>query len=213
MDDQHPYGAGYFDRETVEKNGKVLQAIIGAARPHIRADARILDVGCATGRLMQELRRAGFEHLSGVDISAHAVESARRAGEVDTFVGDLQSGLDVPDGAYDAIFMLDVIEHFTRPYDALIEARRVLAPGGVLVITTPNANSILRTVRGRHWALADDTHVFYFTTFTLGYLLEKCGFSMVSMQSRSYNYGPVAALLSAARTGGQLVAVARKAGH
>lgn len=208
MDNEHPYGAGYFERATVEKDARVLREIIRIARPRLRSDSRILDVGCATGRLLQELRQAGFTRLSGVDISSHAVEEARRSGLPDTFVGDLQAGLPLEGGTRDAVFMLDVIEHFTRPYDALIEARRLLRTGGTIVITTPNANSILRPLRGRHWALADDTHVFYFTEFSLGYLLKKCGFSLVTMRTRSYNYGPVGALLSATRMGGQLVAVA-----
>lgn len=204
------YDKTYFENGAAEKDTRVLEAILELTQPFLSKDARVLDVGCASGRMMEVLRDRGYTQLTGMDISEHAVQETTRKGFEDVHEANLQEGVSLSEGAYDAVFMLDVIEHFTRPYDALQEVRRLLAPGGVLVVTTPNSNSVLRYVLGKRWALADKSHVFYFTPFSLGYLLGKVGLRVRSLHTRSYNYGPVARALMALRSGGQIVAIAQK---
>ncbi len=204
------YDKTYFEDGAAEKDTRVLEAILEVAQPFLPKDARVLDVGCASGRLMEVLRDRGYTRLTGIDISSHAVQETAKKGFEDVHEANLQDGVSLPEGAYDAVFMLDVIEHFTRPYDALLEVRRLLAPGGVLVVTTPNSNSVLRFVLGKRWALADESHVFYFTPFSLRYLLGKVGLRVRRVHTRSYNYGPVARALMALRSGGQIVAIAQE---
>src|SRR5215217_3707195 len=170
-----PYSESYFRSGRVVKVRHVFKARRGAATPYLSVNASVLDVGCASGTLLEELRERGHKALAGVDVSEYAVRASKENGFENVYLCNFQDGTQLPDSSYDTLFMLDVIEHFTRPYDALIEATRVLSPGGVLVLTTPNANSILRPLLGKRWALGDETHVFYFTPFSLKNLLGKCG--------------------------------------
>jgi SAM-dependent methyltransferase len=96
--------------------------------------ARILDAGCGSGRNMVELARRGA--VTGVELSATSVSlaRARRAGEV--IEGSV---LEMPFDAdsFDLAVSLDVIEHLDDDLAALRELRRVVAPGGFLLVTVP----------------------------------------------------------------------------
>lgn len=204
------YDREYFDETKSEKSPAVLRTVITSTSHYLTPNSSILDIGCASGKLLEELRDLGYRDLTGIDISEYAVSQTRAKGFQKVVVANLQESTDLPGDHYDVVFMLDVIEHFTRPYDALREVLRLMKPGGVLIVTTPNANSILKYLLRERWALSDKTHVFYFTQFTISYLLQKVGFAVLSIQTRSYSYGPIAKLLMGLRTAGQIVAVARK---
>jgi SAM-dependent methyltransferase len=98
------------------------------------ADARILDAGCGSGRNMLELARYG--NVTAVELSSASVELAlaREAGEV--IEGSV---LEMPfaDASFDLATSLDVIEHLDDDVGALREMRRVVAPGGCLLVTVP----------------------------------------------------------------------------
>jgi SAM-dependent methyltransferase len=106
----------------------VLQELQRFATP-----ARLLDVGCGTGGELVALQ--GSSEVVGIDLSPLAAGYCR---ERDLPVA-LASGLQIPfrDSAFDAAILLDVIEHVADDVAMLKEARRVLAPGGVAVITVP----------------------------------------------------------------------------
>jgi SAM-dependent methyltransferase len=96
--------------------------------------ARILDAGCGSGRNMVELARRG--EVTGVEISPASVELARAR-----HVGEVVEGsvMEMPfaDASFDLAVCLDVIEHLPDDRGALRELRRVLAPGGALLVTVP----------------------------------------------------------------------------
>ena len=102
--------------------------------------ARILDLGCGGGLMTIPLARDG-RAIKGVDLSEGSLAVARsRAPEglnIEFEKGDIYR-LDEPSGAYDAVLMMDVLEHLERPGAALQEAARVLRPGGVLIFHTFN---------------------------------------------------------------------------
>lgn len=111
---------------------KVLDGILaGLGLP---ANARILDAGCGSGRNMVEL--AHFGTVTGVELSqtSVALALARDVGEV--IAG---SALEMPfaDDSFDLAVTLDVIEHLEDDLAALRELRRVVAPGGALLVTVP----------------------------------------------------------------------------
>jgi 2-polyprenyl-3-methyl-5-hydroxy-6-metoxy-1,4-benzoquinol methylase len=97
----------------------------------------VLDVGCGAGINSQAIRAKGHR-VTGVDISAAAVEKYRALG----FPGrvmDLEEGLAFADGAFDLVFCSEVIEHLRFPETLVHEVFRVLRPGGRLVLSTPNS--------------------------------------------------------------------------
>lgn len=103
---------------------------------------RILDVGCATGRLLEKLAEAGAIQLFGVDLAPRILEVARKrlskkrtAAELRT--ADVEDSLPWRGDFFDAVTLTGVLHHFFRPRDALAEVHRVLRPGCRVFIIDP----------------------------------------------------------------------------
>lgn len=98
------------------------------------ACARILDAGCGSGRMLDELGRWGL--VSGLDCEPSGVAAARSRGHTDVRLGAVEE-LPWADETFDLITCLDVIEHTPDDRRTLAELRRVTRPGGHLVVTVP----------------------------------------------------------------------------
>jgi SAM-dependent methyltransferase len=111
---------------------KVLARVLAELNlPHA---ARILDAGCGSGRNMVELARLGT--VTGVELSGTSVTLARERAVGEVIEGSV---LDMPfeTDSFDLAVSLDVIEHLDQHLEALRELRRVVAPGGALLVTVP----------------------------------------------------------------------------
>jgi SAM-dependent methyltransferase len=95
---------------------------------------RILDAGCGSGRNMVDLARRGT--VTGVELSGPSVEKARERGCGEVIEGSVLE-MPFPDDSFDLAVSLDVIEHLEDDLGALRELRRVVAPGGALLVTVP----------------------------------------------------------------------------
>lgn len=171
----------------------------------------VLDIGCGTGQLLLASAQRDAERLAGVDTDQALLERARANVPTAEFaIADVQTSLPFEDGAFDTVFFCDVIEHLHNPVAALSEIHRVLRPHGLMLITTPNANSIVRRVMGAQWfALADPTHVLFYTRFTLAHVLGATGYSVRRLQKLPLTGSPVKdAILRLARDGGTLLCFA-----
>ncbi len=97
--------------------------------------------------------------------------------------GTLEDARFAPD-AFDAVTMLDTIEHLDNPLHALREACRVLKPGGILLIQTPDLDSLSRRILGRSWAvLSPWEHLAYFSARSLGLALRRAGFEVAAVRN------------------------------
>ena len=112
---------------------------------------RILDIGCATGRLLYKLAERGYTNLSGVDLAPRIIEVARN--KLSPFkinlnlkTADSEDRLPWPDNSFDVITLTGVIHHFYRLDDALKEACRVLNKKGKLIIWDPWFPVIIRQI-------------------------------------------------------------------
>ena len=106
------------------------------------ADLELLDVGCATGRLLERLAESGARHLSGTDLAPRILDTARRKLsrfqlDVDLRSADAESRIPWPDDSFDVVTMTGVMHHFVTPGAALAEIGRVLRPGGMFVLVDP----------------------------------------------------------------------------
>jgi ubiquinone/menaquinone biosynthesis C-methylase UbiE len=102
----------------------------------------VLDVGCATGRLLARLAEAGATRLAGSDLAPRILATARRKLEphgldVDLRSADAEDALPWPDATFDAVTTTGVFHHFFHPEAALSEMRRVLRDGGRLILVDP----------------------------------------------------------------------------
>ncbi len=99
---------------------------------------RVLDAGCGIGYGAVMLADAGAAAVTAVDIADDVIHAAHsNASSVDFCVADVRS-LPFEDAAFDLVTCFEVIEHLDRQQEALDEMKRVLAPGGVLLISSPN---------------------------------------------------------------------------
>jgi ubiquinone/menaquinone biosynthesis C-methylase UbiE len=116
---------------------------VALALSHLRPPARILDVGCGYGIFTYALAGMGFT-VAGVDLSPRYVGLAREAGKGRTHgaerfhVADAEDLSEFPDASFDAVVSFSTLRYVPRPSRALAEFRRVIRPGGVVVVDFPN---------------------------------------------------------------------------
>jgi SAM-dependent methyltransferase len=104
----------------------------------VAAHDRVLDAGCGVGWGSEILAHAGAAAVTGIDIDAGAIESAKRhCRSADFAVGDLLE-LPFPSATFEVVTCFEAIEHVTDPSRALDEIRRVLTPDGIVLVSSPN---------------------------------------------------------------------------
>ena len=145
-----------------------------------RPGGRLLDVGCGSGDWIMFMRGLGWQ-VSGNDFDAIAVKTARSRGlEVECASLEQQNH---PAGTFDAVTLSHVIEHVPDPVQTLAECRRILKPGGRLVLFTPNASSLSHRVFKQDWrGLEPPRHLHVFSTESMRPLLEHAGFQNISVR-------------------------------
>jgi 2-polyprenyl-3-methyl-5-hydroxy-6-metoxy-1,4-benzoquinol methylase len=158
----------------------------------------ILDVGCGTGRFLELAQKEGWT-TQGLELfPGIAQETAARLGIKVSVSSILET--DLPSQSCDVISMFDVIEHIEEPVRALEICERILKPGGVLILTTPNFNGLGRRMMGKDaFAIWPDEHLIYFRPSTLRKALELAGFSHVEMSTRDIYPENVAMFLNRLR--------------
>jgi SAM-dependent methyltransferase len=87
-----------------------------------------------------------------------------------------------PDRAFDTVTVWDVLEHVPDPLAFLKECRRVLKPGGLLVVNYPDIGSWAARWMGRDWVMLVSVHLYFFTRQTLADAANRAGFEIVEMR-------------------------------
>jgi SAM-dependent methyltransferase len=170
----------YRGRRTV-----LARALAGLQLPN---PARILDAGCGSGRNMVELARMGT--VTGVELSETSVCLARARGVGEVIEGSVLEMPFAPD-SFDLAVSLDVIEHLDDHLDAMRELRRVVAPGGALLITVPAYQWL--------WSGHDEINHHYrrYTRRTLQTVAQQAGWEQVRTTYFNSLLLPVAIVLRA----------------
>jgi 2-polyprenyl-3-methyl-5-hydroxy-6-metoxy-1,4-benzoquinol methylase len=157
---------------------------------------RALDVAAGSGIVSELLAAQGWE-VSAVELSESLAEQVRARGVDDVRLHELGSGpLPFADGTFRLVFAGEIIEHLVDTAGFLEDVRRVLVPGGVLLLTTPNLASLenrIRLLLGVYprWVdaeLAGEGHVRAYTAPVLRRQLERIGFRVEALTG---NFVPV----------------------
>jgi 2-polyprenyl-3-methyl-5-hydroxy-6-metoxy-1,4-benzoquinol methylase len=160
-----------------------VDAIAGDAMflPAPSTGARLLEIGSGSGAMLDKMRKRGWS-VAGIEFDPACVAKAR-AQELTCYGRDVRE-LALPAQSFDAIYMGHVIEHLRDPGNLLVECHRLLAPGGELVIVTPNAGGWGHRRYGRFWrGLETPRHLQIFTPASLRQLIEHSGFEIAGLRT------------------------------
>jgi SAM-dependent methyltransferase len=147
----------------------------------------LLDVGCATGTFLAQMRRTGWQ-VAGVELSPTAAAYARERLGLTVFTGDLLAA-GLPAGQYNAVTLWDVLEHTHNPLAILREIKRLLAPGGLVAFSMPDPASREARTFGREWIGYDTPrHLYLFGGQSLQMVLDAAGFELLEVEHRVATY-------------------------
>jgi 2-polyprenyl-3-methyl-5-hydroxy-6-metoxy-1,4-benzoquinol methylase len=144
--------------------------------------ARVLDVGFGRARVLFDALRLGAVP-SGVDLDPKAIELAKSLGIQDVRRGTI-ADLD-PAGRFDVVFLNDLVEHPLDPLPLVRDVVARLAPGGLLVVSTPNGEAAERDPE-RVTFRVDLEHMQYFTPASLANLAARVGLEIVHLETMDF---------------------------
>ena len=148
---------------------------------HSQVGGHLLDIGCGNGQKLEMMQQLGWQ-TEGLDIDPIAIKKAKKKG-MKVYLGTLKSQK-YPNDYFDAITMSHIIEHVHDPLKTLQECKRILKPGKLLIVVTPNSKSWGHKLYRDSWLSLDPPrHLHIFSDLTLRALTEKAGFKKIRIFS------------------------------
>ncbi len=158
---------------------KVLAELVQSIVPD--KTSRILEIGCANGRLLSYLREAGYTDLNGIDPSPGCARAARLVYDLSVETGTV-FGIRNPDNLYDVVMTLGVLEHIRDVKAAVQNIRGVTSRDGQVLVAVPDASNLIAAQDAPFQDFSTE-HVNFFSPRSLEYLMEAGGFRVVSCAS------------------------------
>jgi len=160
--------------------GRRLQFLSSLMHFGDRPPGRMLEVGCGSGRFLAQAAAAGWR-VMGIDFDEAAVAAARAIPGVDAQAMDMHDPA-LDDERFDGIAFNNVIEHLPDPARVFARCHALLAPGGRVVMVTPNIQAQCHTVFGEHWrGLEVPRHIHIFSADALRKFATDAGFQKVQV--------------------------------
>jgi len=142
---------------------------------------KILDLGCATGFFLEVAENHGWTPY-GVEISNYASGIAKKGFEDKVFNGTLDRAC-FSNNFFDVITMWDYLEHVSNPSQELSRSLQLLKKDGMLILSTPNVDSLSNKIFKDRWmGYKDQEHLYYFSKKNVRMLLEKTGFKTLKSE-------------------------------
>ncbi|MFZ4575583.1 MAG: class I SAM-dependent methyltransferase [Phycisphaerales bacterium] len=157
--------------------------------------AKVLEVGCGDGFFSSQIAQRGCE-VTGVDLSTEGLRRAKERTPAGTFLShDLTQPMPFPDATFDGVWCSEVLEHLFSPLYVLEQMSRVLKPGGVALLTVPY-HGLLKNLAIAAFAFEkhydpEYVHLRFFTSGTLGRLVQKAGMKVVESSTCGSQLGVV----------------------
>ncbi len=177
------YGEDYFSYELTNEAAFFTLMRLGlrdidfpALTAGLPSPRTFLDIGCATGMLIESMKGEGWD-ARGVDVCRESAEYGMKNRGVPIFVGTLDEAR-FPDGTFNVVHFSHLIEHVPDPRAFLREVKRIIAPGGFAVITTPNVDGFQARLFRQAWRSAIADHTLLFSKKTLRRMLTEEGFDV-----------------------------------
>lgn len=145
-----------------------------------RSPKKLLDVGCATGFLLEIAKERDYD-CYGVEISSYACQQATKLFGNHIFCGTLEDAK-FPPGFFDVVAMADLLEHVIDPRKTLIKAKKILKENGLLFLVTPDVGSLSSKLMGKYWINYKEEHLYYFDKKSISRLLQELSFVVVDIR-------------------------------
>ena len=157
-----------------------------------KSSGALLDVGCGVGHFLDKARDKGFS-VKGLDISPVAAEAAKEKYNIEVNVGTLESAPYASD-SFDVVALWDVIEHIRRPLENMKAINKIIKKGGILVMKTPNEDSLFKWIARFAYAVLGHRgafllkyvyyvpHYFAYSKKTMDLLLKNFGFEVIAYE-------------------------------
>lgn len=151
-----------------------FQRYVDLAKRHVDG-GHWLDIGCGAGLLIVLAQRAGFTG-EGIELNVdRRLAAAQQTGV--TIHPDPVENVAYPDDSFDVISMINVFSHLTSPAETFAELRRILKPGGVLIMATGEMTDGAQKSHMLNWNLGD--HLYFLGDRTLDRYSESVGFEVL----------------------------------
>jgi len=156
----------------------IIKIILKRKKPKL-----LLDVGCGVGIFMQNLKEIGWNAI-GVDMSDASVEHAKSRG-LKVKLGKIED-MKLKSNSFDVITLFQTIEHIEDPIKTLKKIYSLLRKDGLLVITTPNEESLMAKILGKYWfGYRNIEHLYFFNKRSLAKMQAEVGFRRIDVNSEN----------------------------
>lgn len=168
-----------------EGRGRNFAVILKRLRRFVPPGSSLLDVGAASGIFLNLARGAGFR-VAGIEPSASLVADAKRLFGLKLFCGTVEHY--AGGERFQVVTLLDVLEHVTDPAALLGSLDRLMAPGALLAVVTPDVDSLAARIMGGRWWHYRVAHVNFFNRRSLERLLGMHGFETVQVRRFAWHF-------------------------
>ena len=158
-----------------------LELIAGIIAPRIPSTtARVLDVGCASGRLLANIRELGFPNVVGLDPSPACAAAAARLYGIDVRTMTLAE-IAASGERFDVIIMVGVLEHLQDLDRAFAQLRQLIVAGGLLYIEVPDVTAFADWPNAPFQDFSTE-HINFFSPISIRNLMRRHGFSQMFLE-------------------------------
>ena len=183
------YTKKYFDYELRNQHNffelmrKTLQDIkfLEKISPRFASQKRFLDIGCATGLLLNYIKHYGWQ-IQGIEIDEFSTEYARKNFNLNIINKSLEHAK-LREESFDVIHWSHVIEHLPSPTAGLEKIYKALKKNGYMLLTTPRVDSFQQRLFKHNWRSYHRDHLTIFSKKTLCRMVEKAGFKILKFFS------------------------------
>jgi len=156
---------------------------------------KILDVGCAEGRLLRSFLEYGCQ-CWGIEHPSYPAQRFLDSDRIVYLQGDLET-IDLPEGAFDLIFLWHALEHMDNPQLIMSRLYKLLAPKGAIILAVPNFSSVEARRFKQSWFHLDiPWHRYHFNERSIRYLITKNHLRVIRASTFCFEQGPYGLLQS-----------------